>query len=143
MIQLIQEIRDAGNMHVVISSHLLRDIDECCDEVIILRDGNIAAICNIEEERRLNRKFLELETHAEDGEDRSFADAVQQLGCECALFGKGRMKVVLPESIEIRALYEIAAQRDVQIRRMNYRRDSLEDIFLKAMGEVGARNGSL
>jgi ABC-2 type transport system ATP-binding protein len=143
MIQLIQEIRDAGNMHVVISSHLLRDIDECCDEVIILRDGNIAAICNIEEERRLNRKFLELETHAGDGEDRSFADAVQQLGCECALFGKGRMKVVLPESIEIRALYQIAAQRDVQIRRMNYRRDSLEDIFLKAMGEVGARNGSL
>ena len=140
MIQLIREIRDAGNMHVVISSHLLRDVDECCDEVIILRDGNIAGICNLEEERRLNRKFLELETH---GEDNSFADAVQQLGCECALFGKGRMKVVLPETIEIRELYQIAAQRDVQIRRMNYRRDSLEDIFLKAMQEVGARNGSL
>jgi ABC-2 type transport system ATP-binding protein len=140
MIQLIREIRDSGDMHLVISSHLLRDIDECCDEVIILRDGNIAAICNIEEERRLNRKFLELETH---GEERSFADAVQQLGCECALFGKGRMKVVLPESIEIRELYQIAAQREVQIRRMNYRRDSLEDIFLKAMEEVGARNGSL
>jgi ABC-2 type transport system ATP-binding protein len=140
MIQLIREIRDAGNMHVVISSHLLRDVDECCDEVIILRDGAIANICNLEEERRLNRKFLELETH---GEDNSFADAVQQLGCECALFGKGRMKVVLPETIEIRELYQIAAQRDVQIRRMNYRRDSLEDIFLKAMQEVGARNGSL
>jgi len=140
MIQLIREVRDAGNMHVVISSHLLRDVDECCDEVIILRDGNIAGICNLEEERRLNRKFLELETH---GEDKSFADAVQQLGCECALFGKGRMKVVLPESIEIRELYQVAAQRDVQIRRMNYRRDSLEDIFLKAMQEVGARNGSL
>jgi ABC-2 type transport system ATP-binding protein len=140
MIKLIREIRDAGNMHVVISSHLLRDVDECCDEVIILRDGNIAGICNLEEERRLNRKFLELETH---GEDNSFADAVQQLGCECALFGKGRMKVVLPETIEIRELYQIAAQRDVQIRRMNYRRDSLEDIFLKAMQEVGARNGSL
>lgn len=140
MIQLIREIRDSGDMHVVISSHLLRDIDECCDEVIILRNGNTAGICNIEEERRLNRKFLELETH---GEDNSFADAVQQLGCECALFGKGRMKVVLPESIEIRELYKIAAQREVQIRRMNYRRDSLEDIFLKAMEEVGARNGSL
>ncbi len=140
MIQLIREIRDSGDMHVVISSHLLRDVDECCDEVIILRNGNIAGICNIEEERRLNRKFLELETH---GEDNSFADAVQQLGCECALFGKGRMKVVLPESIEIRELYKIAAQREVQIRRMNYRRDSLEDIFLKAMEEVGARNGSL
>lgn len=140
MIQLIREIRDDGDMHVVISSHLLRDVDECCDEVIILRNGNIAGICNIEEERRLNRKFLELETH---GEDNSFADAIQQLGCECALFGKGRMKVVLPESIEIRELYKIAAQREVQIRRMNYRRDSLEDIFLKAMEEVGTRNGSL
>lgn len=140
MIQLIREIRDSGDMHVVISSHLLRDVDECCDEVIILRDGHIAGICNLEEERRLNRKFLELETH---GEDRTFADAVQQLGCECALFGKGRMKVVLPDSIEIRELYQIAAQKEVQIRRMNYRRDSLEDIFLKAMEEVGARNGSL
>ena len=140
MIQLIREIRDAGNMHVVISSHLLRDVDECCDEVIILRDGNIAGICNLEEERRSNRKFLELETQ---GEDNSFADAVQQLGCECALFGRGRMKVVMPESIEIRELYQIAARQDVQIRRMNYRRDSLEDIFLKAMEEVGARNGSL
>ena len=140
MIQLIREIRDSGDMHVVISSHLLRDVDECCDEVIILRDGHIAGICDLEEERRSNRKFLELETH---GEDNSFADAVQQLGCECALFGKGRMKVVLPESIEIRELYQIAARKDVQIRRMNYRRDSLEDIFLKAMEEVGARNGSL
>jgi ABC-2 type transport system ATP-binding protein len=140
MIQLIREIRTAGDMHVVISSHLLRDVDEVCDEVIILRDGEIAGICNIEEERRTNRKFLELETHGESG---TFADAIQKLGCECALFGKGRLKVVLPESIEVRELYRLAAQRDVQIRGMNYRRDSLEDIFLKAMEEVGARNGSL
>lgn len=140
MIQVIREIKDASDIRVVISSHLLRDVDECCDEVIILRDGHIAGICNIEEERRTNRKFLELETH---GEENAFADAIQQLGCECASFGKGRMKVVLPESIEVRELYRLAAARDVQIRRMNYRRDSLEDIFLKAMEEVGARNGSL
>jgi ABC-2 type transport system ATP-binding protein len=140
MIQVIREIKDASDIRLVISSHLLRDVDECCDEVIILRDGHIAGICNIEEERRTNRKFLELETY---GEENAFADAVQQLGCECALFGKGRMKVVLPESIEVRELYRLAATRDVQIRRMNYRRDSLEDIFLKAMEGVGARNGSL
>ena len=53
------------------------------------------------------------------------------------------MKVVLPEAVEIRELYQAAAERNVQIRRMNYRKDSLEDIFLKAMEEVGARNGSL
>ena len=62
MIQLIQEIRDRGDLHLILSSHLLRDVEECCDEVLILKDGNIAAFCNLEEERRANRRFLELET---------------------------------------------------------------------------------
>src|SRR5574341_1893829 len=31
MIRLIREIRDAGNMHVLISSHLLRDVEETCE----------------------------------------------------------------------------------------------------------------
>ena len=52
MIQLIQEIRDRGDLNLILSSHLLRDVEECCDEVLILKDGNIAAFCNLEEERR-------------------------------------------------------------------------------------------
>jgi ABC-2 type transport system ATP-binding protein len=43
---------------------------------------------------------------------------------------------VLPEGIEIRDIYRLAADRDVQLRRLNYRRDSLEDIFLKAMEKM-------
>jgi ABC-2 type transport system ATP-binding protein len=130
MIHLIRDVRDAGEVNLLISSHLLRDIDETCDEVLILKDGSVAAICNLEEERRANRRFIELETvHA--GE--SFGAAVRQLGCECASFAGGRWKLVMPEAIEIRDLYTIAAQQGVQIRRMNYRRDSLEDIFLNAM----------
>jgi ABC-2 type transport system ATP-binding protein len=73
---------------------------------------------------------------------------VGRLGCECASFSGGRLKVVLPENIEVRELYRLAAEHTVQIRRMNYRRDSLEDIFLKAMeGKTamakGSGNGSL
>jgi energy-coupling factor transporter ATP-binding protein EcfA2 len=64
MIQLIQEIRDRGDLHLILSSHLLRDVEECCDEVLILKNGRMAAVCNLEEERRANRKFLELETRA-------------------------------------------------------------------------------
>ena len=66
MIQLIQEIRDRGDLHLMLSSHLLRDVEECCDEVLILKDGNIAAFCNLEEERRANRRFLEMETRGEN-----------------------------------------------------------------------------
>jgi ABC-2 type transport system ATP-binding protein len=130
MIHLIQDVRDAGEVKLLISSHLLRDIDETCDEVLILKDGAVASICNLEEERRANRRFIELETvHASE----SFGAAIRQLGCECAFFPGGRWKLVMPETVEIRDLYTIAAQQGVQIRRMNYRRDSLEDIFLNAM----------
>ncbi|MFN2456535.1 MAG: ABC transporter ATP-binding protein, partial [Pyrinomonadaceae bacterium] len=55
------------------------------------------------------------------------------LGCEFALSSDTRVKVVLPEGIEVRDLYRIAADQDIQIRRLSYKRDSLEDIFLKAM----------
>ncbi|HWR14640.1 MAG TPA: ABC transporter ATP-binding protein [Terriglobales bacterium] len=130
MIQLIREVRDSGHTSLLISSHLLRDVDETCDEVLILKTGRVASICNLEEERRANRRFIELETVSAKEE---FGVAVRQLGCECASFPGGRWKLVMPENVEIRDLYRIAAQQGVQIRRMNYRRDSLEDIFLTAM----------
>ena len=135
MIQLIKEIRTQGSVRLLISSHLLRDIDETCDEVLILKDGRIAALCNIEEERRSNRSFMELETV---GATEKFSVSVRGLGCECACFPGGRIKLVIPDNIEVRDLYVIASEQGVQIRRMNRRRDSLEDIFLRAMdNEVG------
>ena len=101
--------------------------------------------CNLEEERRANRKFLELETRgARRGVRRRGRRA---LGCECAFYpngaGQARVKLVLPEAVEIRDLYRLAAEHDVQIRRLNYRRDSLEDIFLEAMEESGGPRGGL
>ncbi|HUA60968.1 MAG TPA: ABC transporter ATP-binding protein [Verrucomicrobiae bacterium] len=131
MIQLIQEIRDRGDLHLMLSSHLLRDVEECCDQVLILKDGNIAAFCNLEEERRANKQFLEIETRG--GTDGTFLAAMAQLGCESAPGAQGRIKLVLPDGLDVRRLYEVAANQNVQIRRMNHRRDSLEDIFLKAM----------
>jgi ABC-2 type transport system ATP-binding protein len=137
MIQLIQEIRDRGDLHLILSSHLLRDVEECCDQVLILKDGNIAAFCNLEEERRANLRFIELETRgANNGH---FLEAMERLGCQTAAGAQGRIKLILPEGLEVRRLYETAASQDVQIRRLSYKRDSLEDIFLKAMEAPGGR----
>ena len=130
MIQLIKDIRKEGSIQLLISSHLLRDIDETCDEVLILKRGRIAALCNIEEERRSNRSFMELETV---GATEQFSVSIRGLGCECASFPGGRIKLVIPDHIEARDFYVIASEQGVQIRRMNQRRDSLEDIFLRAM----------
>jgi ABC-2 type transport system ATP-binding protein len=130
MIRLVREIRDSGKAHIVLSSHLLRDVEECCEEILILKDGRLAVYCNLEEERKANRKFLMLETR---GDQHKFAEAISALGCEYALTGDTRIKVVLQQGVEVRDLYRIAAEQDIQIRRLSYKRDSLEDIFLKAM----------
>ena len=49
----------------------------------------------------------------------------------------------MPEHIEARDLYVIASEQGVQIRRMNQRRDSLEDIFLRAMENETGRSANV
>ena len=63
----------------------------------------------------------------------AFMEKMRDLGCECACFPGGRVKLVMPDSIEARDLYATAGQCGVQVRRIHQRRDSLEDIFLRAM----------
>jgi ABC-2 type transport system ATP-binding protein len=133
MIKLIGEMKNSCEMHLVLCSHLLRDVEETCEEVLILKQGRIVHYSNLEEERSANKRFVELETF---GDDAGFADALTGLGCECANAGFGRLKMVLPVGFEMREIYRLAADRDLQLRRLNYRRDTLEDIFLKAMSEV-------
>lgn len=134
MIRLINDIRKRQDVRIIVSSHLLRDVEECCDEVLILKDGRLAQYCNLEAERRANRKFIEVETYGDNGR---LAAEIDGLGCEFALLNSRRIKLVLPEGMEIRELYRIAADHEIQIRRLDYKRHSLQDIFLKAMESGG------
>ena len=129
MVRMIREIRDGKELRIILCSHLLRDVEDTCDEVLILKQGRIAHYSNLEEERRANRRFLELEVYGANGD---FAAAIEKLGCECGITAK-RIKVVLADGVETRDIYRIASDHQVRIRRLNFRRDSLEDIFLKAM----------
>src|SRR6516225_3185690 len=67
MIRLIREMRESGEMHLILCSHLLRDVEETCEEVMILKEGRIVHYANLEEERRANRKFIEMETVGANG----------------------------------------------------------------------------
>ncbi len=140
MISLVRQIRDGGRARILLSSHLLRDVEECCDEILVLKDGRIAANCNLEEERKANRKFIELETRG--GDRAAFVEAISNLGCEYALSGERRIKLIMQETVEISDLYRLAFEHGVQIRRLNFKRDSLEDIFLKAMENGNAGEGA-
>ena len=129
MIRMVREMRDSRQVRILLCSHLLRDVEDICDEVLILKQGRIAHYSDLNQERSANRRFVELEFYGANGD---FTRAIEELGCECAI-AANRMKMILPNGLETRDIFRVAAERGVRIRRLNFRRDTLEDIFLKAM----------
>jgi ABC-2 type transport system ATP-binding protein len=138
MLKLIREMKDDHGMNVVLCSHLLRDVEEVCDEVVILKAGQIVHHADLEEERRANRRFVELEV---TGDDREFAAVLREHGAEGVTEGGGRWRVVLPPDVELDALWRIIARCDLAVHRLTHRRDSLEEIFLKAVGHISHTPG--
>ena len=133
MLRLIGEMKQAQGMSVIVCSHLLRDIEQVCDEAVILKDGAIVHQCNLEEERRSNRRFVELEV---TGDDRNLRAALPEIGADGIPEGGGRWRLVLPAGVELQAVWTLAARQNLLVRRITHRQDSLEEIFLKAMGHL-------
>ncbi len=130
MLRLIDDVKASGATRLIICSHLLRDVEAVCDEVLILKQGRIAHHCDLNSERAANKHFLEVEAAGElDG----FAAALAAAGCEVSPGGPGRFRMELPEGFDLKTVFSMAAQREVRLHRVSYRRDTLEDIFLSAM----------
>jgi len=130
MIDLVCDIRDRGTSRIILSSHLLSDVETVCDEVLILKNGKIADSCDLESERRANKNFVEVDLETPNDE---FERAVAALGCEIASLEPGRLKLVMPAAVSTRELWIAADRIGVGIRRLDLKRDSLQDIFLRAM----------
>ncbi len=110
MVRLIRDIRDSGQMHILLCSHLLRDVEETCEEVLILKQGQIVHYSNLEKERSANKRFVELET---TGDAAPLAEALTQLGCACTAAGTGRYRIVLPEGFDLHEIFRAAAAQDL------------------------------
>lgn len=133
MLTLIREMKADHGMSVVLCSHLLRDVEEVCDEAVIMKDGQIVHHADLEAERRSNRRFVELEVA---GEDAALGGALRGLGIECVREGEGRWRMVLPPGVEIGELWRVVARLDLRVHKLTHRRDTLEEIFLKAVGHL-------
>ncbi len=133
MLVLIKEMKEQHGMNVLLCSHLLRDVEEVCDEVVILKDGKIVHQADLEAERSTNRRFVQLEV---TGDDRGFAAVLHEIGAEGVSESAGNWRIVLPKEIEIGALWRITSREHLRITKLAYRRDSLEEIFLKAVGHL-------
>jgi len=135
MLTLIREMKEDHGMNVVLCSHLLRDVEEVCDEAVILKDGQIVHQADLEAERRSNRRFVELEV---TGDDRHLGAALQGHGIETVREADGRWRMVLPPGVEIDLLWRVIASQDLRVHKLTHRRDTLEEIFLKAVGHLPA-----
>ncbi|HVA63424.1 MAG TPA: ABC transporter ATP-binding protein [Terriglobales bacterium] len=137
MLRLIREIRDTGECQILLCSHLLHDVEETCDEVVILKQGSIVhhadLAANSTDARRSQERWLEVEVVGADVP--GFAAAAAARGCQLDTNVGGRLRLRLPAQLEVRDLYQLAATRGLQLRRLSFRRDTLEDIFLRAMEE--------
>jgi len=138
MLRLIREMKEDHGMNVILCSHLLRDVEETCDEVVILKDGVIVHQSDLEAERKLNRRFVELEVQ---GDDTRLSAALESVGASGVCEGDGRWRIVLPADIEIGALWQVTAGERLLVRKLTHRRDTLEEIFLKAVGHLRATPG--
>jgi ABC-2 type transport system ATP-binding protein len=138
MLKLIREMKEGHGMNVVLCSHLLRDVEEVCDEVVILKAGEIVHHADLEAERRANRRFVELEV---TGDDRDFAAALQEQGAEGVTEGNGRWRVVLPADVELDVLWKMVSRCGLNVHHLTHRRDTLEEIFLKAVGHLNRTPG--
>ena len=138
MLKLVGEMKNEQGMSVLVCSHLLRDIEQVCDEAVIMKDGVIVHQCNLEEERRSNRCFVELEV---TGDDRNLRAALPEIGAEGVSEGGGRWRIVLPAGVEVEAIWGLVARQNLLVRKLTHRRDTLEEIFLKAMGHLAHTPG--
>jgi ABC-2 type transport system ATP-binding protein len=138
MLKLVREMKEEQDMYVIMCSHLLRDVEQVCDEVVIMKDGSIVRECNLEEERRSNKCFVELEVA---GNDENLRGGLPGIGAEGVTEGAGRWRIVLPPGIGVEALWSLLARQNLLVRKLTHRRDTLEEIFLKAMGHIAHTPG--
>ncbi len=137
MLELIRDIGREGRTGVLLSSHLLGDVEAVCDEVMILKAGRLAGRCDLASEHQAARVFIDLETLPPT---QVFGGVLKSLGCDVEERGEGRFRVELPSDFDVTTIFAAAADEKLALRRFERTRDSLQDIFMRAMEDDNGRS---
>ncbi|MFC2146671.1 ATP-binding cassette domain-containing protein, partial [Acidobacteriota bacterium] len=137
MLELIKDIASKENMNIIISSHLLPDIEYTCRHVIILNEGRVV----FEQDVTANgtKKFNRFEIKLK-GEKDVFFNRLKSANCTIKSDDRGLYNILLPKEQAPRDLFKIALESGVQIRHFRQSKATLEDTFVSAVGASNDAN---
>jgi len=135
MLDMIKNISTIKNMNIVLSSHLLPDIEYTCQDVVVLQKGKKVIQGNIDELKSSNQRMYEIKIK---GDKNLFISAINQMGYEQRETEEGLFRIALPDDISPNILVGIACKSGLQIRHLSSTKHSLEDIFVQAIGGKNA-----
>ncbi len=131
MIELARDLSHGKGMSLLFSSHLLPDVEAVCDEVLVLGRGELLAQGNIQAMKQAHPRSYDVRVKGDAG---PFLSRLRSIGCD-AEADDDALRVQLPEGQTPDVVWRIAADLGEQVRYLRPHRSSLEDVFLKAVGE--------
>jgi ABC-2 type transport system ATP-binding protein len=132
MLELVRDIAHNKQINLILSSHLLPDVEYTCDHVVVLDKGAIATQGPIEALKGPRGQVFEIRVK---GDAAAFAAAMQSAGLDCHATDDDVMRAFVPDDRGARFLFQLASQQRVQVRHLRASVPTLEDVFAKAVGE--------
>jgi ABC-2 type transport system ATP-binding protein len=132
MLELIRDIAHNKGLSLILSSHLLPDVEYTCDYVVVLDQGSIATHGPIEGLKEHGGRVFELRVK---GDSQAFVDVLRAAGLECHETDEDIMRVFVPDGRGSEFLFRLASEHRVQVRHLRPSVPTLEDVFAHAVGE--------
>ncbi len=133
MLELINDISSKGTMNVIMSSHILPDIESTCKNVLIMNKGKIISEQQISD---LNIKHFNIYEIKLKGDVKIFREKLPD--CRIDKGDKGVFRIKLPNDFPIYSIFKKAYEANIQIRYFRQSKVTLEDAFVTAIGEANA-----
>ncbi len=131
ILELIKDISNGKGIQVLVSSHILSDIEMVCQDVVVLNRGRVAAQGKIEDLKSLSFRLYEIKIK---GEKQEFIQQLTQKGCRVEVTEDEIMRVFLPKDLETQEIFLLAHRAGVQVRHLRQSKSSLEDFFAQVVG---------
>jgi ABC-2 type transport system ATP-binding protein len=132
MLELIRDLAHNKGMNLILSSHLLPDVEYTCDHVVVLHQARVATQGPIDELKGPRGSVYEIRIK---GDRAAFSQLLLAAGMTAHAGEEDVMRVFVPDEKGAHALFSVAAREGIQVRHLKPSLPTLEDVFAQAVGE--------